>query len=155
MQAQKIKTMFFFILIGALLFYAANFLAREPDIAIEDDQSRSHMFLELVEHLSTITFDLDFINTSSRDLFVVRLSNVPRRASTTGRENPFAKFGRSVRDEPPVVLSGSSGGSGFVGENAVLDNQEVVEEFVEPSEFPEEVFDGGSVQDGGVLQFDN
>ncbi|MDE0243300.1 MAG: hypothetical protein OYG31_01120 [Candidatus Kaiserbacteria bacterium] len=178
MQAQKIKSILFFVIIGAGMFYFANVLVRVPEMVVDEGgEDRSQVFLSLVDRLAVIEFDIGFIDSFSQNLFISRYPDIQRTSPNVGRSNPFAEYDQSSSFDFPGVISDASGGSGFVEEDAVLGQ----EEFIFEEDFEEEIFfeegtedilleeeevffeedveqDGvfsEGIEDGGVLQFDN
>lgn len=94
MDLQKVKSLFFFLVLAALLFYFGHTIARESGSAGYSEQSAR--FLGIVAVLDTIQFDLDFVNslgdTSIKtDVFVPSLSR-----GDSGRDNPFMKSNPSA-----------------------------------------------------------
>ena len=96
MNAQKIKLILFFIVSTVVFFYAGHRFARQAEANLAADWEQSVSFLEVVNNLSTIQFDFDFIDSLGNTDFLTG-AYVPRavRPLNIGRDNPFRKFDQS------------------------------------------------------------
>ena len=91
MNTQAIKSIVFFLILTAVLFFGAHKIASTPDVKFEELSTRAATFIELVAALEGIDFDIDFVeslvvrgNAGSSSVQVPPLSTAP------GRQNPFA-----------------------------------------------------------------
>lgn len=158
MRSQQVKSLIFFFLILGIVFYVANLLVRVPGTIIEEDESRSQVFLSLVERLEAVDFDLDFIDAFSQDLFISRSPNVQRIAPVVGRANPFTDSGQSAPFPSPQEVIGFDERDTVLGEEdeIIIIEEDPFEDVPVPDEdaLQDEVF-SESIEDGGVLQFDS
>ena len=63
MNTQKIKSILLFIVLAVIFFYAAHRFARHTEVDLTAAGGQSVSFLEVVNNLSTIQFDFEFIES--------------------------------------------------------------------------------------------
>lgn len=140
MDAAKAKSLILFTVITVAMFYVANMLARTPEEMDPEDQSRSQVFIDLVSRLSSIDFDLTFVDSVLGNLITTNVQGVEQKPSTIGRVNPFSKHG-SVRQSQSAVIASPGGFDFNLRNSAVLGEQEELEDSEETA--PEVVLPEG------------
>ena len=135
MDSQKVKSLFFFLVLTALFFYFGHTIAREPGAAAALSEQPTQFF-DVIAVLDSIQFDFDFINSLSDTAVKTEVYVPPLSPSDSGRDNPF------MRSTPSVFFSSSpgvpTGVAGFDSSGPV--REEVSEPLSEP--FVQQPLDG-------------
>ena len=117
MDSGKVKSVFIFIILVAVLFYFGNLTAREAAFSIADTD-QSVQFLETVAVLDAIDFDLDFVNSLGGTAIRTDVYVQPLSPSDAGRDNPFR------RSNPSTLFQSSQ--DVFSGQGDVRSIQEIL-----------------------------
>ena len=102
MNAKTLKSFIIFLIIVAVFAYFANQIKRSGNLIEQSDGATiSESFLQTIEQLESISFDVEFISNLDVSQFrtsVIIPPTIPK--SSTGRSNPFTFT--SVRPSAPA-----------------------------------------------------
>ena len=136
MNKKMIQSLIIFLLMTGVIFYGAHLFAEDSEVSFSTENARSTTFLNLVEVLRGIEFDLAFVDSLTpspagfqRPVFVREVFD-----GRTGRANPFAPA--SARNSFSIVSPGGGIPGGFP--------DSVPGGFPEPSGTPDDGVTGGS-----------
>ena len=118
MNKEILKSLIIFLVLTAAVFYGAHLFAADSEVTFSTENARSTTFLNLVQVLQGIEFDLAFIESLNSQQRGLRRPVVVREVfdGRTGRSNPFAPA--SPQNTFSLVSPGTAGGIGFPGGGA-------------------------------------
>ena len=92
MNKDGIKSLAIFLVITGVIFYGAHIFAGDSEVTFSTENARSTTFLNLVQVLNGIEFDLDFVQSLGSGRGGVQNPVIIQDVydGRTGRANPFA-----------------------------------------------------------------